>query len=253
MLSFTQMKTLFISDIHLSASNPELSNLFFAFLEKNHPAHQPEESVDALYILGDLFEVWMGDDTSDVYDKTIMQHLRDYTTQGIPVYFMRGNRDFLIAKGFAEKTQCTLLQDPTCIELYGKRLLLMHGDLLCTLDTKYQWFRKIARSGLLSCLFLSLPFAWRRALVGRIRALSSSHKKPKNPAIYDAVPSAIKAQLRAHQSQILIHGHTHKPGIETFSLDGQAAKRIVLGDWGKTGSVLKMDPSGMHLETFENV
>jgi UDP-2,3-diacylglucosamine hydrolase len=248
------MKTLFISDIHLSASNPELSSLFFDFLEKYHPLHHPEASIDALYILGDLFEVWMGDDTSDPYDKKVMQSLREYSDKGIPVYFMQGNRDFLIGQGFADQTQCTLLQDPTCIELYGKRLLLMHGDLLCTLDRQYQWFRKIARSTLIRRLFLSLTFSWRRSLVDKIRRFSTSkQKKPKDTAVYDAVPKAIQAQLRSHQTHILIHGHTHKPGIHTFSLDGQAAKRIVLGDWGKKGSVLTVDANSMNLETFESV
>jgi UDP-2,3-diacylglucosamine hydrolase len=243
------MKTLFISDIHLSASNPELSSLFFAFLEKHHP---DRESLDALYILGDLFEVWMGDDTTDPYDKKIMQRLRDYTDHGIPVYFMHGNRDFLIGQGFEQQTHCKLLQDPTLIELYGKRLLLMHGDLLCTLDTQYQWFRKIARSAIVTGLFLSLAFSWRHALVRKIRALSTSKQKPKNTAVYDAVLSTVQSQLRTHQAHILIHGHTHKPGIHTFTVDGQAAKRIVLGDWGKKGSVLTVDADHMNLEIFEH-
>lgn len=247
-------KTLFISDLHLSPSDPKITDLFLAFLAQHHPLNLPHTPLDALYILGDLFEVWIGDDTTSPYDKRVMECLRQYTEHGIPVYIMHGNRDFLIGKSFLSKTGCNLLSDPSVIELYGKRVLLMHGDLLCTLDTAYQWFRKIVRCPLITTLFLSLARSWRLMLAHKIHSHSSSN--PNNPhrasARYDATPAAIRKQLRKHQAQILIHGHTHKPGIHTFSLDGQMAKRIVLGAWGKTGSVLSVTPHTMDLEVFEN-
>lgn len=246
--------TLFISDLHLSASRPEVTDLFLAFLERHHPSNHTR--IDALYMLGDLFDAWIGDDTSNSHDQHVMERLSQYTEQGIPLYIMPGNRDFLIGKSFVEKTQCTLLPDPTVIDLYGKRVLLMHGDLLCTLDTQYQWFRKIARSPITRFLFLSLPLSLRQTLVRFIRTQSSSQKGKQHiqPAIYDATEAAIHTQLRKHQSHLLIHGHTHKPGLHELMLDGQPAQRIVLGDWGNTGSVLKVNAQTfqMDLEIFKN-
>lgn len=256
MVCYTLMKTLFISDLHLSASHPEISNLFLDFLEQYHPKNNSQTPVQALYILGDLFETWIGDDTTDPHDNQIINALRHYTEQGVPLYFMRGNRDFLIGKQFVQKTKCILLNDPTIIYLDGQRVLLMHGDLLCTLDTRYQWFRKIAQSSLIKYLFLSLPFSWRHMLAQKIRNFSESlkrsnlnnHSKNKQPlmseAKYDATPMAIQKQLERHKAQLLIHGHTHRGGIH--------ADRIVLGDWGKTGSVLIVDDKTMCLKTVEH-
>lgn len=257
------MKTLFISDLHLSASHPEISSLFLRFLEKYHPKHHVHAPIQALYILGDLFEAWIGDDTSDPHDQQIIEALHQYTQQGTPVYFMHGNRDFLIGQGFAQKTQCQLLADPTVINLYGQRILLMHGDRLCTLDTHYQWFRTIVQSAIIKRLFLQLPFSWRRCLVQKIRAFSQSLKhrqtqgnRPKKKFLssekYDASPMAIQQQLQTHQAQLLIHGHTHKCGIHTLTLNTQTVHRIVLGDWGITGSVLIIDNNSARLETIEN-
>lgn len=248
--------TVFISDLHLNPSHAHITDLFLALLDRHSPSNPSHMPIDALYILGDLFEIWIGDDTTDVHDIGIMNALRAFTEQGIPVYIMHGNRDFLIGSVFMQKTQCSFLPDPSVIDLYGKSVLLMHGDLLCTLDTGYQWFRMLARSHVTRFLFLSLPFSWRAALVRTIRSFSTSKRNKKSlqlTARYDATEAAVIDYMSKHATHLLIHGHTHKPGIHEFSLNGAPAKRIVLGDWGKTGSVLTIDNDfNIHLEIFKH-
>ncbi len=234
------MTTYFISDLHLSANRPELTQLFLKFLADDL------KNADALYILGDLFEMWIGDDNTDPHNQQVMDALAHCSQSGIPLYFMHGNRDFLIGNTFAQKTQCVLLKDPSVVLIQNEPVLLTHGDLLCTLDTRYQRFRRFVRQPWVQVLFLKLPLSWRQKIAKRLRQHSSRPKmlggaetiKKTEPRHWDVALNTVFEFLRTHQTTTLIHGHTHKPKIHEFLLDNHPAKRIVLGDWGKTGSVL---------------
>ncbi len=242
------MATYFISDLHLSSKKPEISERFLQFLRMD-AIH-----ADALYILGDLFDVWIGDDQSDPHDQRIIEGLHTLHEQGIPVYFMGGNRDFMIGEAFAEASGCTLLPDPTRIMLYGKNILLTHGDALCTLDRKYQYFRKIVRSPFVQKLFAKLPLRLRSMIAGWLRT-QSGRAKTTTPAVYnplwDVALESVYRTLRHYDCYTLIHGHTHQPKIHDFILDEQAAKRIVLGDWtSASGSVLVYNIDSIDLRTL---
>ena len=247
------MTTFFISDLHLSALHPNTSELFLKFLRED------ATDADALYILGDFFEAWIGDDILDDHDARIMNALADFSKQGVPVYFMHGNRDFLIGKGFANKTGCTLIHDPTPIQLYGKNVLLAHGDALCTLDKAYQRFRKFVRHPIIKGIFLMLPNWIRRKIANRLRknsprafkkyqaaALQLKTTPDANP-FWDVSQASVNNMMRQFQSDILIHGHTHKPAIHEFILDEKRVSRIVLGDWTNTGKILAFSPQQQEL------
>jgi len=241
------MATYFISDLHLSSKRPHLSELFLSFLEKD------AKKADALYILGDLFEVWLGDDNRDPHHIRIIEALAEFSKSGIPLYFMHGNRDFLIGEQFSLESQCTLLADPTIIELYGTRVLLTHGDLLCTLDYQYQRFRKFVRHPFIKKLFLHLPLSWRQKIANFLRRESAARETNIAPNHYlqrkwDVTTEAVYDMLRKHKAFTLIHGHTHKPGIHNFILDNQPARRMVLGDWHETGSVLVYSSENQELQ-----
>lgn len=248
------MATYFISDLHLSATKPQLSELFLKFLR------QDAKKADALYILGDLFEAWLGDDNPDPHNMDIINALAEFSESGIPLYFMHGNRDFLIGDQFTVESHCELLPDPVVVELYNTPVLLTHGDLLCTLDQKYQRFRKFVRHPLIKKLFFSFPLSWRKKISSFLRKKSARANIPPNPPSkggankeppnrkWDVTSEAVYQMLREHKSLTLIHGHTHKPGIHHFILDNQPAKRIVLGDWGETGSVLIYSPENLELK-----
>ena len=239
------MATYFISDLHLSAKKPEITERFLKFLRED------AIKADALYILGDLFDVWMGDDQIDPHTQTIIEGLYHLHEQGIPLYFMRGNRDFLIGDDFAHNSGCVLLPDPTRIMLYGKNILLTHGDQLCTLDKKYQYFRRFIRAPMLQSFFLKLPMRLRALIAAWIRKQSKrSQTTPYSPT-WDVALETVYGALRHHDCHTLIHGHTHQPNIHDFILDEQPAKRIVLGDWSvTTGSVLIYDPDAITLKTL---
>ncbi|HQW58046.1 MAG TPA: UDP-2,3-diacylglucosamine diphosphatase [Gammaproteobacteria bacterium] len=237
------MATYFISDLHLSETKPHLSALFLKFLR------QDAKKADALYILGDLFEAWLGDDNADPDNISIINALAEFSETGIPVYFMHGNRDFLIGDRFTVESHCELLQDPVVVELYNTPVLLTHGDLLCTLDHKYQRFRKFVRHPLIKKLFFSFPLCWRKKISSFLRKKSTRADKKLANRKWDVTSEAVYQILREHKSLTLIHGHTHKPGIHHFILDNQPAKRIVLGDWGETGSVLIYSPENLELKT----
>ncbi len=240
------MTAYFISDLHLSARHPEISTLFLKFLEND------AKKADALYILGDFFEAWVGIEEEDPHDIQIMAALKAFSQTGIPVFFIRGNRDFLIDQAFADKTHCQLLPDPTVIELYGNRVVLTHGDQLCTLDIGYQRFRRFVRHPLIQKLFLSLPIRLRRKMAALLR--SNASRRPvyskRNPEPrFEVVQQDVYAILRDNQSSILIHGHTHRQNIHHFILDDKPAKRIVLGDWGTTGNVLVYSQDSITLQS----
>jgi len=236
--------TLFISDLHLSDERPESTALFLVFLE------QDAAKARALYILGDLFEVWLGDDVVLPSNRQVMEGIRSLTNKGVPVYVMHGNRDFLIGEGFVQQTGCRLLPDPTVIDLDGERTLLMHGDTLCTDDLEYQRFRSQVRDPQTQRQFLSLPINERIAVAGHYRKESRERNRYKAEEIMDVNQAAVTDVMRQHGVYRLIHGHTHRPAIHSFTLGGHAAQRIVLGDWYKQARILKCRSGKCSLESI---
>jgi UDP-2,3-diacylglucosamine hydrolase len=236
--------TLLISDLHVDPGEPDIARQFLAFLE------EAAREARALYILGDLFEAWLGDDDPDPAGRDIVAALRRLTDAGVPCYFMHGNRDFLVGQRFARETGCTLLDDGTVVDLHGERVLLMHGDLLCTADTSYQRLRRILRHPVVDFTVRNLPLAARRRLGRRLRAGSRMHVGATAPEIMDVTPSAVLDAMRRAGVLTLVHGHTHRPAIHHFELDGQAARRIVLGDWHTQGSVLEWRDEGVELRAL---
>ena len=238
------MTTLFISDLHLDASRPCITQLFLDFMQ-----HEPRRA-DALYILGDFFEVWLGDDDPDPHHAQVMNSVRELTDSGVPVYFMHGNRDFLIGTDFAARTGVQLLPDPVVVELSGIPSLLMHGDTLCTDDVEYQKFRKLVRDPARQKAFLAMPLVERRAFVGRVRTESGLNIAQKAEYIMDVNQQAVEQVMRQYGVARLIHGHTHRPAIHEFQSDSRDKTRIVLGDWYHQGSILRVTEKGPALATL---
>ena len=228
------MATLFISDLHLDETRPHIVDLFTKFL-----AGEAREAA-ALYILGDLFESWIGDDGDSALALRVAAETRALRDSGVPVYFMHGNRDFLLGARYAARAGMTLLPDPTIIELEGERVLLMHGDTLCTDDIDYQKFRTLVRDPGWQRQFLAKSLSERRAFAAQARGESRKHTSKARPAIMDVNPAAVETMMRAHGVRRLIHGHTHRPATHQLNLDGNAAERIVLGDWYEQSSVLRV-------------
>jgi UDP-2,3-diacylglucosamine hydrolase len=236
--------TLFISDLHLDPGDPALVRQFRAFLETD------ARGAEALYILGDLFEAWLGDDDPDPLARAVVAALRALTDAGVPCFVMHGNRDFLIGERFCRESGATLLEDGTVVELHGERVLLMHGDALCTDDLGYQRLRRILRNPAVRWTLRHLPLEQRRALARRLRAGSRAHVGATAPEIMDVNAAAVVAAFRAAGVRTLIHGHTHRPAVHEFELDGAPARRIVLGDWYVQGSVLEWSGRGFELRTL---
>ena len=243
------MTTLFVSDLHLDAARPETTRLFLNFLR--------EEAVDAeaLYILGDLFEAWIGDDEAGDPGDAVRSALAALTAAGVPVWLARGNRDFLLGTRFADDTGARLLADPCVLRLAGEPTLLMHGDLLCTDDLAYLAFRAQVREAAWQADFLAKSLADRRAFAERARLASAEHQSGLRvggmlEAITDANPGAVAAAMNQYGVRRLIHGHTHRPAIHVLDVGGQPAQRIVLGDWYAQGSVLRVDADGIALSTL---
>lgn len=237
------MPTLFISDLHLCSERPEISDLFLGFLTEN-------TSIDALYILGDLFEVWIGDDAIDTQQQRLLNALKTFSDNGTPLYLMHGNRDFLIGEQFEKITGCKLLADPTVIDLYGTPTLLMHGDTLCTDDTDYMEFRAMVRNPQWQQQFLAMDIEQRKHIASKYRSESKIQTAQKKPDITDANQQAIESYMTENQVNHLIHGHTHRPAIHKFQLNNKDAQRTVLGDWYEHGSVLVVDENGYDLKTL---
>lgn len=235
----TRSYTLFISDLHLQESTPKITDTFLSFLEEH------QNSAESLYILGDFFEAWIGDDDHSPYNLRIIRALQTAARQGLNIYFMVGNRDFLLSSGFAREAQLNLIPDPYIIELYGTRLLLTHGDALCTLDTSYQKLRLVTHNSFVQALALMLPLPVRRYIGNRMRA----HSRGRHPTVdhnLSDVPAeeAIKL-MEKYEVQHMIHGHTHRPKIHEHRLsDGSTAKRIVLDAWFTQGNALFWDENG---------
>lgn len=227
--------TLFISDLHLSPDNPAMTDCFIRFLKREAPR------ADALYILGDLFEAWVGDDVGDEFSQLVIEKLKHWPK---PLYIMQGNRDFLMGEAFARKTDGRLLPDPTVIDLYGESVLISHGDLLCTDDKAYLKFRKIVHMKWLQKLFLWLPLSFRTKIAEKLRQKSSAHVKTLSSDIMDVTPQAVKQWLKTYQVSTMIHGHTHRPAI--------TAERMVLPAWhGHGGALIASSDKSFELVTFD--
>lgn len=240
----SRQKTLLVSDLHLDGSMPGIARQFLQFLDvKAHEAR-------ALYILGDLFEAWIGDDDPDPAAREIVAALRTLTRSGVPCYLMHGNRDFLLGQQFARETGCEILSDGTVVDLHGERVLLMHGDVLCTADTSYQRLRRTLRNPMVLWTLRHLPLETRRKLGRKLRAGSQMHTGSTAAEIMDVAPEAVVATMRAAGVRTLIHGHTHRPAIHEMTVDGQSARRIVLGDWYTQGSVLEWRDDGFELRSL---
>ena len=237
--------TLFISDLHLCGARPAITGLFLDFLRRR------ARGANALYILGDLFEYWIGDEAVEQEEfHAIVRGLRELTAGGTPVSVMHGNRDFLMADGFETATGCRLLADPARIDLHGTPTLLMHGDSLCIDDVEYMSFRAQVRNAAWQREFLARPVAERDRIVRDFREISKNSTASKKPEIMDVNQKAVEAIMREHGVQRLIHGHTHRPMEHVFDLDGRPARRMVLGDWYEQGSVLSVDAQGWVLESL---
>lgn len=219
------MTTLLISDLHLHAGAPEIAEGFLAYLERE------ARHAEALYILGDFFEAWIGDDYRGAFETRILEALAQLSAGGTRLYFMHGNRDFLVGDGFAQTTGATLLPDPSVIELNGKRVLLMHGDSLCTRDEAYMRFRAMARDPQWQAQILALPVEQRIELASNLRSQSGEANSNKAEDIMDVTYDEVTAVMAEHDVRTLIHGHTHRPAVHDLTVNGQAAKRMVLGDW----------------------
>lgn len=239
------MSTLFIADIHLGNENPDISQRFVKFLVRQAP------STEALYILGDLFEVWLGDDAVQQEHQDAIQVLRQLTDGGLPIYVMHGNRDFLIGKGFEAMTGCQLIHDPLLIDLDGKPTLLMHGDSLCIDDKEYQQLRRQLRSSEWQQQFLSASIEQRLEIARQYRDESRSRIQHKSQEIMDVNADAVIEAMRTHSVPQLIHGHTHRPAVHEFEIDGMPAQRIVLGDWYSHNSSLLCDERGCQLSNLQ--
>ncbi|MCH8334370.1 MAG: UDP-2,3-diacylglucosamine diphosphatase [Proteobacteria bacterium] len=239
------MTTLFISDLHLDAGLPEISKQLLIFL-KDEAA-----SADALYILGDLFESWVGDDDPNPHYATVKNALRKLVGRRVPVYFMHGNRDFAIGEKFAQETGVQILPDPHVVELYGESVLLSHGDRYCTDDVQYQTIRKMTRDPKWLAMMLKKPLRERLAFAAQARAASAAHGGAINQKIANVNQRAIERAMREANVDTMLHGHTHRPGIHRFNLDGEPASRIVLGDWFTQGSVVRWDESGPVLSVLQ--
>ena len=233
--------TLFISDLHLADERPEINSLFFRFMEDT------ARGAEALYILGDLFEYWVGDDQldHDLLARSVTDTIRRLSDAGTRVYFMHGNRDFLIGERFAREAGLTILPDPTLIKLYGQQVLLMHGDTLCTDDVAYQKFRAQTRTNEWKNATLAQPYEARQQLAQSIRAQSDSEKNQKPEEIMDVTDVAVEEAFRVHQYPLMIHGHTHRPATHQLLLDGHACERWVLADWHGRGEYLAVSNSGL--------
>ncbi len=235
------MTTLFISDLHLDEKRPDIVRAFYHFLV------QKAAKAEALYVLGDIYEAWVGDDDDAELARSSVKAFKKLSDSGTQLYFLHGNRDFLLGEQFAIETGGTLLSDPCKIDLYGTPTLLMHGDSLCTADIEYQQVRVQLRSAEWQQQLLSQPLAARRQLAEQLRMASSEATSNKAEDIMDVTPEEVTKVMQAHRCLELIHGHTHRPAEHDFTIDNQPAKRTVLGDWDSHLWYLEATPQGKSL------
>ena len=245
------MTTLFISDLHLDAERPAVTELFGAFMQKE------ATRADALYILGDLFEAWVGDDDPSETGAYVAARIREVADAEVPVFFIRGNRDFLLGDAFARRAGMRILPDPAVVSLYGEPVLVMHGDLLCTDDHAYQAFRAQTRDPHWQAMFLAQPLAARQAFAAQARQASMSRQqdmidgdRASFEAVTDVNPQAVEATLARFGVATLVHGHTHRPAMHAVRIGDREGRRIVLGDWYEQGSVLRVSPGHCDLQAL---
>lgn len=236
----------FISDLHLEEDRPDIIGAFFFFLK------QIEEDASALYILGDFFESWVGDDEKTDLQVKIKNRLKQLCDAGIKTYFMAGNRDFLIGETFSQDTGVTVLDEPSVIQLCGKQVLLVHGDNLCTKDIAYMKLRAMIRAPGFASTFLARPLADRITTARQLREMSQASNQGKSNEIMDVTPEEVVKLMSKHQVRTMIHGHTHRPTTHTLEVDGAPAERIVLGDWDKQIWYLAADANDitLHAQDF---
>ena len=235
--------SLFISDLHLSQGHPHSTELFLRFATDIAP------KAEALYILGDLFEYWAGDDdVGDPFHLRITDALRQLNAQGTRIFIMHGNRDFLMEEELGSACNATLLDDPTLLDLYGTPTLLSHGDTLCTDDAEYQRFREQVRNSAWQTRFLAQPLAQRKAQIEQLRLQSEAQKRSKEMTLMDVSDAAVNELLRQHRYPRLIHGHTHRPAKHLHQVDGHTCERWVLGDWDSKANALRCDSNGVRGE-----
>jgi len=238
------LTVLLISDLHLEEERPDITRAFLHFLDTR------AAKAEALYILGDFFEAWIGDDAMTPFQHDIARSLRRLSERGTRVFLMHGNRDFLIGQRFCREAGCALLADPSVVELAGEPVLLMHGDSLCTRDLGYMRLRRWLRNPVSLWLLRHLPLRTRHALARRLRKESQVQTRQKAADIVDVTPDEIPRVLRRHQARLLIHGHTHRPAQHTLVVEGEPARRIVLGDWDRQGWALQVDAQGFQQAPF---
>lgn len=236
---------LLISDLHLQEERPDITRAFLDLLEGR--ARQAQ----ALYILGDFFEAWIGDDAMTPYQASICQALRALSDSGTQIFLMHGNRDFLIGQAFCKTAGCTLLNDPCVVEMGGEPVLLMHGDSLCTRDLAYMKLRRYLRNPLSLWILRHLPLSTRQKLARKLRSESRTQTRMKANDIVDVTPEEVPRIMQQHAVRTLVHGHTHRPAIHKLALGNTPARRIVLGDWDRQGWALQVDEQGFQLAPFD--
>ncbi|NVC61930.1 UDP-2,3-diacylglucosamine diphosphatase [Vibrio sp. 05-20-BW147] len=236
------MTTLFISDLHLTPSRPDITNCFVRFMR--------DEAIyaDALYVLGDLFEFWIGDEDSTPFAQEIRSEFKALTAKGVPVFFIQGNRDFLLGERFCQETGMTLLDDVCTIELYGQKTVILHGDTLCIDDHKYQEFRKTVHKPWLQWIFKRIPWFVKKRIVAKVQSGVRDDKQHKTLEIMDVNPIEVERVMSQFCVNLMIHGHTHRPNIHQIRNEDGEKTRIVLGDWYSQGSVLKVTSDHFSLE-----
>ena len=237
------MATLFISDLHLTEKRPAVTELFLRFLASE------ATGADALYILGDFFEYWIGDEAVQFPEvQPVLQGLATLADSGVPVYVMRGNRDVLLGKEFERAARCQLLPDPTIIDLYGEPTLISHGDYMCTDDVEYQQYRAMVNDPEFQARFLAKDLDEREAIIQNYREISMANSSTKPMEIMDVNKQTVVEQMQKYGVQQMIHGHTHRPRTHLLTVANKPARRIVLGDWYDQGSVLVCDANGCDLK-----
>lgn len=243
------MATLFIADLHLNAQQPAITAGFLRFLQ------QQASQAEALYILGDLFEVWIGDDDLQPLHQQVAAALYRLQQSGVPCYFIQGNRDFLLGKTFARASGLTLLPAEQLIDIAGRQAVILHGDTLCTDDHAYQRFRRIVHNPFIQAIFLALPLGFRHRIAQKMRRRSENTNQEKVSDIMDVNDNAVLACLRRHRVTLMIHGHTHRPAIHTIDMTAGdmpagEAQRAVLGAWHQQGSMIRVTPEAVELISF---
>ncbi len=237
------MTTLFISDLHLTPKRPDITQCFVTFMRTE------AKNAEALYVLGDLFEFWVGDDDKTPFATQIRSEFKALTDSGVPVYFIQGNRDFLLSHRFCRQTGVTLLDDVCTIDLYGTKTVIMHGDTLCIDDVSYQKFRKTVHQPWLQWVFNHIPWFIKKRIVAKVQSDIRDDKKTKSLDIMDVNQAEVERVMLQHNVNLMIHGHTHRPNTHVFDIHGETNTRIVLGDWYMQGSVLHVNPDGFNLNT----